>query len=320
MAVARNYNALEQPEQALQSLNRILESNTSTPLIYDARLEAAKIKSAIEEYQDAEELLVQNLSLGDLTPASPVWRESLFLLGEVLYRRGLRLLAQANEVGIRDPGKTFEKLSLLEKSYDELMRSIRRTDEGLRRFENDPRRLQSLYTLANAYKMAASFPELLLIENKNANEDTLAKWRAQRKDLLNHSKNAYSKIVQHVTTDADVSMSNANSENLLRNSYFGVADLLYEAGDYEEAISAYQEAAMRFISEPESLEAMTRISNAQKKLGRFDESRRTLEMAKDFLSRIPPEKDARFTAVTSHDRKGWEQYIRWLLKDLQGSK
>ena len=319
LVMARNYNAMEQQDLAMLSLNRILESNTSTPLIYDARLEAARIKSASGKYQDAEDLVSDNLS-GDLTPASPIWRESLFLLGEILYLRGLSLHDQANEASLRDPSKTYEKLSILEKSYDELIRSINRTHEGLTRFENDPRQLPTLYTLANAYKMASSWPELLLIENRNANEDTLAKWRAQRKELLNQSKNAYSKIVQRITSSTDLSATNPNSENLLRNSYFGVADLLYEAGEYSDAIVAYQETAMRFISEPESLEAMTRVSNSQKKLGKFAESRRTLEMTKDILSRIPPEKDARFMAVTSHDRKGWEQYIEWLMKELSGAQ
>ncbi len=319
MVMARNYNAMEQPERARMSLNRILESNTSTPLIYDARLEAAKLSSAGGKYQEAEDLVTQNLS-GDLTPASPIWRDSLFLLGEVLYLRGLSLHDQANELSLRDPSKSYEKLSILEKSYDELIRSIVKTEEGLMRFDDDPRRLQTLYKLANAYKMASSWPELLLTENRNANEDTLAKWRSQRKELLNQSKNAYSKIVQHMTSGTDLSVTNPNSESLLRNSYFGVADLLYEAGDYEEAIVAYQETAMRFISEPESLEAMTQVSNSQKKLGKFPESRRTLEMAKDILTRIPTEKDARFMAVTSHDRKGWEQYIQWLMKELEGAK
>ena len=315
LAKARNHNALEQPEMAMMSLNRIIESNTSTPLLYDARLEAARLRLASESYLEAEELVVQNLYYGDLTPASPIWRESLFLLSDILYRRGLKLHDQATEAIIRDPNKSYENLAILEKSYDELIRSTARTEEGLRRFENDPRRLQMLYTIAKAYQMASSWPDLLLRENRIANEDALATWTAQKKELLNQARNAYSKLRQEITSATDSSV-NPISENLLRNSYFGEADLLYEEGSFEEAIYAYQEAANRFISEPESLEAMIQVSNSQNKLGKFSESRRTLEMAKDILSRIPTEKDSRFKSETSRDRAGWEQYIDWLLKDL----
>ena len=316
LVMAKNYNAMEKPEMAMIALNRIMESNTSTSLIYDARLEAAKLRLASEDYQAAEELAVQNLYLGDLTPASPIWRESLFLLSDLLYRRGLKLHDQATEALVRDPGKSYDNLAIIEKSYDELIRSIERTEDGLRRFKNDPRRLQMLYTMANAYKMASSWPDVLLRENRIANEDTISSWKAQRKELLNQSRGAFSRIVEEINSSTDVSLNNASTENLLRNSIFGVADLLYDAGDYEDAIVAYQDAATRFIGEPESLEAMIQVSNSQKKLGKVSDSRRTLERAKDILSRIPKEKDARFKAVTSHDRLGWEQFIDWQLKDL----
>ena len=317
LAIAKNYNAMEKPEKAMIALSRILESNTSTPLVYDARLEAAKLRSASEDYKSAEELVVQNLYYGDLAPVSPIWRESLFLLSDLLYRRGLKLHDQASESLVRDPTKSYENLAIIEKSFNELMRAIARMEEGLRRFENDPRRLQMLYKMANAYKMASSWPDLLLRENQAANEDTLASWRAQRKELLNQSRGTFAKIVQEINSSADVSANNSSTEDLLRNSIFGVADLLYDADDYEEAIIAYQDAATRFIGEPESLEAMIQVSNAQKKLGKTSDSRRTLERAKDTLSRIPQEKNARFKSVTSHDRQGWEQFINWLLKDLE---
>ena len=316
LVMAKNYNAMEKPEMAMIALNRILQSNTSTSLIYDARLEAAKLRLASEDYQAAEELAVQNLYLGDLSPASPIWRESLFLLSDLLYRRGLKLHDQATEALVRDPNKSYENLAIIEKSYNELIRSIERTEDGLRRFENDPRRLQMLYTMANAYKMASSWPDLLLRENRVANEDTLTSWKAQRKELLNQSRGAFSRIVEEINTTTDVSLNNASTENLLRNSIFGVADLLYDAGDYEDAIVAFQDAATRFIGEPESLEAMIQVSNSQKKLGKVSDSRRTLERAKDILSRISKEKNARFKAVTRHDRPGWEQSIDLMLKDL----
>ena len=315
LAMARNYNALEQPELAMISLNNILASNTNTPLLYDARLEAAKLKTAKDEYDEAEKLLDQNLAFGNLTPTSPIWKESLFLLSDILYRRGQKLNQVAVDSMLRDPKKSYENLSLIESSYKELMRSIDKTKDGLRRFDNDPRRLQLLYRMARSYQMASSWPDLLLRENQVANEDSVTAWRMQRKELLDESRNAYSQLRQEITIARDTT-TNPITENLLRNSYFGEADLLFGAGSYDEAIVAYQEAATRFINEPESMEAIVQIANSQKKLGKLGECKRSLEAAKDFLSRIPSDKNPKFKLVTRHDRLGWEIHIDWLLKDL----
>jgi len=320
LTMARNFNQLDQPDKAMHSLNRLLVSNTKTPLRYEARLEAARIQSTRDEFQAAEELILQNLYYSDLTPESPVWRESLFLLGELLFRRGERLYTQASEAISQNPNKTLENLSKIEKSYEELNRSIARMEEGLRRFERDPRRMQMLYTTAKAYQMAAKLPEILLQENQSANEDTISRWRTQRKDLLNQARDSFARLRQEVNATSDNSQPSTSTESFLRNSYFGEANLLNDAGMYEEAIVAYQEAANRFISEPESIEAMTQVAACQKQQGKMSESRRTLEIAKDILGRISPDKNPRFRTVTGHDRAGWERYIDWLINDLKENR
>ncbi len=317
LAQARNYKSMEATDVAATKLNKLLESNTNTSLSYDARLELARIFASEDRYREAEELIVQNLYYGDLKPESQIWRESLFELGSLLFQRGEMLQAQAKKAISDSPSSSFENFTTMEQSYNELVRSIARIEECMQRFENDPRRIDMLYTTAKAYQLAADWPKLLLLENRIANEDTIAKWKSEHKELLKQSRSTYGKLRQEITAVQDSLRSTPNIESYLRNSFFGEADLLYEAGEYEEALAAYRDAANRFINEPESLEAMTQISNCQKQLGRIGDSRRTLEMAKDFLQRIAPEKEARFKAVTSHDRQGWEQYITWMMNDLE---
>jgi hypothetical protein len=313
---ARNYNSLNQSNLALTSLNRILESNTSTSLIYDARLEAARLLAAKDNFQEAEDLIVQNLYYGDLKPESPIWRDSLFELGELLFRRGEKLQTQAADASLAASNSSYENLAIVEQSYNELLRSIERIKDGLRRFDKDPRRLRMLYTTAKAYQLASAWPEMLLKENRIANEDTISGWKSQRKELLNQSRDAYRELRQEITSVADATQLSSNADSFLRNSFFGEADLLFEAEEFEEAKFAYQDAANRFINEPESLEAMVQIAICQKQLGKFSESRITLEMAKDILKRIPTDKDERFKSVTSHERAGWTQYLDWMVSNL----
>ena len=316
LAKARNYNSLSQPDLALNALHRILESNTSTSLIYDARLEAARLLAAKDNFEEAEALIVENLYFGDLRPESLVWRDSLFELGELSFRRGEKLQSQAVTAIQENPSNAYDKLVLLEQGFTELIRSIARIEEGLRRFEKDPRRLTMLYTTAKAYQLASVWPELLLRENRIANQDTITGWNSQRKELLTQARNTYRSLREEIVAAAETLQANSVTENFLRNSFFGEADLLYESGAYEEAMVAYRDAANRFINEPESLEAMVQIANCQKELKKPADARRTLEMAKDILQRISIEKEARFKAVTSHDRNGWNQYILWMMAEL----
>lgn len=315
LAKARNYKSMEKPELAIATLYRILESNTSTSLVYEARLEAARILAAKDDFQQAEELIVQNLYYGDLKPESPTWRESLFELGSLLFRRGEMLQSQAKKAIADSPSQSLDNFAIMEQSYNELVRSIARIEESLQRFENDPRRIDMLYTTAKAYQLAAWWPDWLLKENRIANEDTIAGWKAQRKELLRQSQNTYGKLRQEIVSSPEKFRTNSNVENYLRNSYFGESDLLYQAGEYEEALNAYREAANRFINSPESLEAMTQIANCQKQLGRNADCLRTLETAKETLQRMTVSDD-KFKAVTSHDRAGWEQYLNWMISDL----
>lgn len=313
---ARNYCSLNQPDLAMQTLDRILESNLNTSLIYDARLESARLLAAKDQFQEAEELILQNLYYSDLKPESPVWRDSLIELGELSFRRGEKLQSQAINAILETPGNTYENLANVEKSFQELERSIERIEDGLRRFQSDPRRLRMLYTTAKAYQLASTWPELLLKENRIANDETIAGWKAQRKRLLNESRLAYRRLREEVINAVDSNTPIPNSEKFLRNSFFGEADLLFDDGEYEEAWVAYRDASSRFINEPESIEAMVQIANCQKELGKIGDCRRTLEYAKDVLQKIPVEKDNRFKLVTSHDRTGWEQYLDWMLSQL----
>jgi len=319
---ARNYNSMDQVDKALSTLQKLLDTHTNTSLIHDARLEAAKLLASKDNFAEAEDLIVQNLYYSDLKPESSVWRESLFELGELLFRKGEKLQTQALNAIRESPSRSVENFGVVEQSYNELVRGIARIEEGLRRFESDPRRSSMMYTTALAYKMAATWPELLLRENRLANEDTITNWKNQKKDLLAKSVSMFRKLRQEIVSQPSEganSETSRNSENFLRNSFFGEADLLFEAGEYDEAMVSYRDAANRFINEPESIEAMMQIANCQKQLGKPADSRRTLEMTKDILNRISTEKDAKFKAVTSHDREGWQRYINWMNEELRGN-
>lgn len=313
---ARNFKDLNNTESAMKSLERLIENNAASPLAYDARLEAARIHAARKEYDKAEELIVENLYFGELKPESPLWKDSLLELGLLLLEHGEGLHSIAKDKLKGNPSKIQEYLPMVEQSFDQLTKGIARLEEGLERFKSDPRRFELIYRTAKAYKLAAFWPDLLLQKNLVLNEESVARWKAQKKELTQQSRNMFAALRKEITEAPNATEIDPHAENLLCNSYFGEADLLYDTGDYQAALVAYRDAANRFINEPESLEALTQIARCQQQLGQFAEMRRTLEIAKDVLARMVEQKNERFALATRHDRKRWEDLINWMLSTI----
>ncbi len=310
---ALNYASIGEPNQALASLNKIILTIAESPLVYDAKLEAARLHAAQEDYDRAEQLIIENLYYGDLRPESPIWRESLLELGMLLYTRGERLQAQSRAAIFENPSQTAEYFPKIEQSFDQLVKGVSHIEEGLRRFSKDPRRFQLLYTTAKAYRLASFWPDLLLRENRAVSEDAANLYKSQRKELLTKSRDTFAKLREEINATGESVRVEPNMKELLRNSYFGEADLLFHEGDFQAALAAYRDTATRFNNEPESLEALVQMARCQEELKQINEMRRTLEMARDALNRIPKDQDERFKVNTRQDRHGWEKFIQWMI-------
>jgi hypothetical protein len=312
---AKNYIAMENSPKATVALEQIINSNTVTPLVYEARLDLARMKVKDGQFQEAEQLILENLS-GELRPENQIWMESLFEFGSMLYSQGENQLLAIRNLLEDNPSKASENFDKIEESTSILMKSIDRMEDFLRRFQSDHRRFQLLYQMAKAYQLAAFWPEILLKESQTANEDSTLSLKNQRKELLVKSRTTFRKLRQELLNESNNRVSNLNSNDMLRNSYFGEADIFFYEDDFEDARIAYEEASSRFMNEPESLEARKQIALCYKKLGKIQDCRRTLEMALDLLRRIPKEKDPRFKMVTPYDRAGWDTYLTSMLAEL----
>ena len=99
-------------------------------------------------------------------------------------------------------------------------------------------------------------------------------------------------------------------QTILRNSYFAKADVLFDQGKIDEALTAYSAATSRYQHEPEALEAYLQIAACYRRVGRHAEARGTLEQARVVLARIKPEKN--FTKTTPYSRDEWTRLLTWL--------
>ncbi len=312
---AKNHAASGDVKAALETIDKMLLTNPESPLLPDAKLTAARLYWNQGDFDEAEALILDNLYSGNLRPDSPMWKESLIELGTLMFRQGEQMQVRILGMTVDDGPQSQSLRADLEKSYQQLLRSIASMEEGLRRFQGDERRYQLLYMTAKAYRMASYWPETLLQGNRLVSEESISQWKTKRKELLVNSRDTFASLRRELT-NTDEKTRVPNSEILLCNSYFGEADLLFQEGNFKGALEAYRAAANQFINEPESLEAFVQMARCHQELGQMSDMRRTLEMAIDILNRIPEDRDDRFVKNTRQSRQNWETQIRWMIQEI----
>ncbi len=311
--------ALGELEQALAAFQSLIEGYPHHPATYRARYLAAQTHLEMGDLAAAQKLLRENLEHELLTPQSLEWRDSLFLLGDVLYRRGKILEAESRQLGVDgvraegiQPG-----LVKLRESHQVFRQAAATLEEALARYPDAPQSLLGWRCLAEAYREAAKYPRkriptIELDATRNAAE------RELREDLT-HAVTAYGQLIERLTRrerSGELNQESATAltsleQGMLRNAYFGRADALFDLGRYDEAIRAYTLAANRYQNHPAALEAFLQIASCHRRRQRPAEARGVLEQAKVVLKRISP--STYFQLTPRYDRKQWEELLDLLI-------
>ncbi len=274
--------------QAQGQLDKSIDIYQRNQFRYPKSLAAAKsavplaqafIAKGPEAYAKAENVLSSVLDNNPLLdPSSNDFRQSLFELGQLYCRTG---------------------------RYEE---AVVRLSEFQKRYPSDERRGQVLFLMADSYrKSAQQLQSKLALASTDANPGfDPAEMQTARRDRLTKAKSHYDQVVDlfrdHLPTQ--------NPEKLYyKLAHFYRADCLYDLGEYENAISLYDNAAFRFQDDPSSLAAYVQIVNAWCRLGKTEQAKAANERAKWLLRRIPPEA---FTDGTfSMPKEYWEQWLKF---------
>jgi tetratricopeptide (TPR) repeat protein len=309
LALGQNYLNAAKWNEALSPLQRCLSEFPEHPICYEVRLVMAKALAEMEQLESATEHLLSNLYDGNLQPDSPLWRESLFELGSIIYRRGDQLTLGAD---LAADEELQARLARIGDSHAELLRAIDRLSEAVERFGSEPRAFEARYAVGRAYTAAAWYPQQLLASGQVTIEASRRQLALQRRQLLGQALDAYRELKRAIGEVQERAKLSDTAQSLLRNCYFAEADTLFELEVFEDAIQAYRAVGNRFVNEPEALEALVQIAECYRKLGQADQARRTLIQAEQMLSRIPADQNSRFPVVTRTDREGWQTMLAWL--------
>lgn len=294
-----------QPVAAMRSLETCISEFPRDPMRYEARLLAAQAAADSRDFEKAKIRLQENLDDGQLTPQSPVWRDSLFTLGELLYSEcDIETLAASQM-------ELDEQIAALRKIEPKLAEASRRLNEATDRYWPYPRAQAASYLYARGQLLAAELPETEL-----RNEPVLdAARRDFRMTSARHRQSAldrFGALIQYFDTlELDTELSD-KQQAILRNSLIGQADTLKSMQRYTEAADAYRDMSLRYLNEPPALEAILGQVRMLGLLGRDREAESLLRQAIIILDRIEPIWDDRFEELTRFNRAGWKKYLTWI--------
>lgn len=302
--------ALGQAEQAVEVLDRCLDEFPKHPASYRARLFAAYAESEIGRLAEAKKKLNDNLYGFSLTPESAEWRDSLFALGRLLMREGSELETRSRLEGVdsQDPLEVQKGLVVLEQAHASFEEAAKVLTEAVRRFPQSPDTVLARYRIAEAHRHAAKWPRKKL--SITTIETTRVLLNRQIQQELGLALEEYGRLLAQLDQEQTTQQRNPMELLLVRNCYFERADVLFDLGRYEEALTAYSAASNRYQAEPEALEAYVQIAACYRRLDKPAEARGTLEQARVVLKRIRA--DANFTRTTRYDREEWSTLLAWL--------
>ncbi len=310
-----------QAKKALEPLSECIESYPRDASSYRARLLAAQAHQVAGNISEATRLLNDNLIARGLKPKSAEWRDSLFLLGRLLYGEGGRLEAESRLLELQGAAQQAEAEQKLSDAFDQFTAASVKLDEAIERFPSDRRTIQTRYLLAESYRQSAKYPRHQL------QRATIGQ---QKLDLSSEiGKLLRASLVQYRELQLQLNRRlNLQAEgvplgelemSILRITYFSQGDIYFGLNQDNEAIAAYKSAANRYQNRPEVLTAYFQIAAAYRRLGDPYKAAGALKRAELVLKRIEA-KDPAFLAATSLTREDWRKLLNWMIKKYQNVK
>ena len=319
VALGEAHLAIGNIDRALKPLLECVEAFPNHPDSYRARLLAGQVYLELDQDPTrsmkhlpmAKQLLEDNMQDEALTPRSSEWRQSLFLLGKVLYREGLLHKAASERMTRESSASDAQKqmLARLDHGNDAFQQSALKLQEAIQRYPEDPQTVEARYLVAEAHRHSGWYAQQRILQTQI--EATRLALKQQAKSELAAARELYELLIDSLNERSDRAELSPIEAGILRNCYFAKADVLFEQQEYEAAAAAYGSAANRFHNRPESLEALVQIARCQRELGRRDLARGALERALTTIEQIPPEVD--LTQTTRYDRTSWLDLLNWLI-------
>ncbi|MDP7015744.1 MAG: tetratricopeptide repeat protein [Pirellulaceae bacterium] len=290
--------SLNQLDKAIEAFGVCIRRFPKSQESYRARLLLSRAHLEQGDLKAAKAPLLENME-SDLTPASKIWQETLFDLGELHYLEGTRYMAQSRVDGLTHADANTppnrQALQNVQDAHTSYGKTIRWLGEAVARWPNHRDSLYARYLLARAHHHRSRLPyHRLPYEKIETSRDQL---REQMRNSLDKAHRRYSELLTMLDKRNDDTELSESESAMLRNCYFAQADALFELGKWAEAADAYSSASSQYQHRPESLEAFVQIAACHRRMDNHQQARGTLEQAKVVLQRLPPDADFKTTTT-----------------------
>jgi tetratricopeptide (TPR) repeat protein len=277
LMLGQAYEGFGDLERALGWYRRVIRSYPRLEEAARAKVLSAKALASQgkERFGEAEDYLSALLAEDFVAPDSPVYRDALLALCNLLY----------------DQGRYAEAIGRLE-DFQAL-------------YPEDSNRLRCRFMLANAYRRSAA--RLRDDPPEGALPGAVAAESVRRFRL---AADLYDKLLDDFELAEGLDAAQALYERL---ALFYRGDCLYELNDPETlraALATYRNAAARYEGHPSALTAHLQIANIHLRLGQPVEAARALERARWLLRGVTDEAFVRYRGL---DRAAWEDFLTTVL-------
>jgi len=247
------YLHLDVLDEAAYVLEEALHDFPTHNLVPQIRLILSHVYCEQREWDKAKALLQLNL-IGEATPASSPYRDSIYELGRISFKQGdLKSAIPFLEDAIKIHP---EAIQAAEANFTLAQAHLRQADEQLRELAENP-------------------PESV----RRSIESTVQTNR--QRALL------YFEQTERLLSDRQRALGLTEAEKLmLRNVLFMSCSTLMKMEQYDQVISRLNTIATMYQSKPEALDALLSMAHALRRVGRDAEAQTTLRRAEVILNQL----------------------------------
>jgi len=299
----------EDLRSALDDFQRVVEHYPTDPAAYEAQYYVGKCYVELNENELAQKAWLKILTSDALRPAASEWRLALFSLGRLHYFWGDRIKGEQFESG--EVAELSMKLPL--DAFDHWNQSIERFEEYLNRYPRSANVIEAKYLLAKSFQQSAALPRQRLLDAQT--ENSQAELKKTMHELLRQANRRLSELQSDLAPLAENDRLNEFERSILSNSYFEIAHTYFNLEMYEEANTAYGQAAHKYPQDPRIILAFMQKSNCYNSLGKEVEARSMIEQAKVILNQFREDPDDVFDeGQGSLNADDWERWLEWMKK------